>query len=149
MNGAKKREAVQRLLALIVVVILHIISIFKFLSLVHSSSVLVHSSSASQAHASCQIVSSAGISSGAFPYIPYPHLTSLTTDSGAIAICDRIGTGTLSASHNHPSLNKCGIFGFSTRSWLYIHACMCARSIMLIPRTEVGGILSISPQVGS
>ena len=44
--------------------------------------------------------------------IPHPHLTSSNTDSGVIAISERIGTEILSASHNHPTLNGSGTFGF-------------------------------------
>ena len=58
---------------------------------------------------------------------------------------DRLGTGILSASHNHPRLNGSGIFGFSTRSWLQTHAYMCTRSICWYHAPEVEGFILPPP----
>ena len=83
-------------------------------SSVWCTAVLVHSSSDPQAHASVQ-VRLCRLQEHLLEHllIPHPHLTSSTTDSGAIAMSDRIGTGMLSASLDHPSLNESGIFGFT------------------------------------
>ena len=86
------------------VYILSIISVFKFLS--WCTAVLVHSLSAPQAHASVQAtLCRLQEHLREHLFIPHPHLTSSTTDSGVIAMSDRIGTEILSASHNHPTLN--------------------------------------------
>ena len=105
-------------------------------SSVWCTAVLVHSLSAPQAHASVQVTLCC-LQEHLLEHllIQHLHLASSTTDSGVIAISDRIGTEILSASHNHPTLNGSGIFG----KVLTPNICcgMYAKSIiMLISRTS-------------